>query len=108
MMRGSVSAEVSDFSASYYNPSQLARAEGTDLSVGYVSVGHSLSMNGQDMLPMVAGMLQNPKVTGRLTSSGKVVEGSTQMHGMGMMGQQMGDQMTNVLAKLPKHPVRKK
>jgi len=47
-MGGAVSADVTDFSACYYNPSGLALARGTDLSIGYVRVEHSLQMNGHD------------------------------------------------------------
>lgn len=47
-MGGAVSASARDFSANYYNPSGLALARGTDLSVGYVRVDHHLSMNGVD------------------------------------------------------------
>ncbi len=45
---GAMSASVRDFSACYYNPSGLALARGTDLSVGYASVAHRLEMNGED------------------------------------------------------------
>lgn len=47
-MGGAVSASVTDFSANYYNPSGLALARGTDLSVGYMAVEQHLSMNGAD------------------------------------------------------------
>lgn len=47
-MGGAVSADVTDFSACYYNPSGLALAEGMDFSIGYVRVNHSLEMNGND------------------------------------------------------------
>jgi long-chain fatty acid transport protein len=47
-MGGAVSASVRDFSASYYNPSGLALARGTDLSVGYVYVSQKLEINGHD------------------------------------------------------------
>lgn len=47
-MGGAVSADVTDFSACYYNPSGLALARGTDISIGYVRVNHSLQMNGSD------------------------------------------------------------
>ncbi len=49
-MAGAVSADVTDFSANYYNPSGLALARGTDLSIGYEYVSHHLEMNGQDSL----------------------------------------------------------
>jgi long-chain fatty acid transport protein len=47
-MGGAVSASVRDFSANYYNPSGLALARGTDLSVGYVYVSQRLEINGHD------------------------------------------------------------
>lgn len=43
-----VSADVRDFSASYYNPSGLALARGLDLTAGYYYASHSLEMNGHD------------------------------------------------------------
>lgn len=45
---GAVSADVRDFSANYYNPSGLAFAQGTDLSIGYMYVAHHLTLNGHD------------------------------------------------------------
>jgi len=45
---GAVSADVHDFSAGYYNPSGLALAGGTDLSLGYMYVSHQLRLNGHD------------------------------------------------------------
>ncbi len=45
---GAVSADVHDFSANYYNPSGLALASGTDLSLGYMYVSHQLKLNGHD------------------------------------------------------------
>ncbi len=45
---GAVSADVRDFSANYYNPSGLALAPGTDLSLGYMYVSHHLELNGHD------------------------------------------------------------
>lgn len=47
-MGGAVSAGVRDFSASYYNPSGLVLSRGTDLSVGYGVVNHSLELDGHD------------------------------------------------------------
>lgn len=47
-MGGAVSASARDFSANYYNPSGLALARGTDLSVGYVYVSQRLRINGHD------------------------------------------------------------
>jgi long-chain fatty acid transport protein len=45
---GAMGASARDFSACYYNPSGLALARGTDLSVGYSHVTHHLKMNGHD------------------------------------------------------------
>ncbi|MEZ4220081.1 MAG: outer membrane protein transport protein [Polyangiaceae bacterium] len=45
---GAMSASARDFSACYYNPSGLALARGTDLTVGYAHVSHDLEMNGHD------------------------------------------------------------
>lgn len=47
-MGSAVSADARDFSANYYNPSGLALARGTDISVGYVYVAQKLEMNGHD------------------------------------------------------------
>src|SRR5688572_1618707 len=47
-MGGAVSADVTDFSACYYNPSGLALARGMDFSIGYMRAHHSLEMNGVD------------------------------------------------------------
>jgi long-subunit fatty acid transport protein len=45
-MAGAVTADVSDFSANYYNPGGLVRATGTDISVGYMSASHEFELNG--------------------------------------------------------------
>jgi long-chain fatty acid transport protein len=47
-MGGAVSADVTDFSACYYNPSGLALARGMDFSIGYMRAHHSMEMNGED------------------------------------------------------------
>jgi long-chain fatty acid transport protein len=66
-MGGAVSADVSDFSASYYNPAGLARAHGLEVSVGYFRVDHSLSLNGKDSgVDPVAGMSGGAVVPGKL------------------------------------------
>jgi long-subunit fatty acid transport protein len=45
-MGGAAAADVSDFSASYYNPAGLAKARGFEMSIGYFRADHFLSMNG--------------------------------------------------------------
>jgi long-chain fatty acid transport protein len=45
-MGGAVAADARDFSANYYNPSGLALARHTDLSLGYMTVIQKLEMNG--------------------------------------------------------------
>jgi long-subunit fatty acid transport protein len=47
-MGGAVAADVSDFSANYYNPAGLARATGLELSLGYMRADHFLYTNGKD------------------------------------------------------------
>jgi long-chain fatty acid transport protein len=47
-MGGALAADVSDFSASYYNPAGLARATGLELSLGYMRADHFLYTNGVD------------------------------------------------------------
>lgn len=47
-MGGAVSADVSDFSATYYNPAGLALARGLEVTVGYFRADHFLYMNGKN------------------------------------------------------------
>ena len=47
-MGGAVAADVTDFSANYYNPAGLVGARGPSLSIGYVYAWNHLAMNGQD------------------------------------------------------------
>jgi long-chain fatty acid transport protein len=64
---GAVSADVSDFSACYYNPAGLARARGLELAVGYFDVEHALSMNGRGSgVDPVRGVVGGAVAPGRL------------------------------------------
>ena len=66
-MGSAVAADARDFSASYYNPAGLALAHGFEMSIGYMSVQHSLSMNGQDnQVDPVRGLVAGAVVPGRL------------------------------------------
>src|SRR4029077_5703252 len=66
-MGGAVAADVRDFTANYYNPAGLALAHGFELSIGYVDVVHSLSMNGQDNnVDPVKGLVAGAVVPGRV------------------------------------------
>jgi len=66
-MGGAVSADVRDFSASYYNPAGLALAHGLEVSVGYFRADHALSMNGKDGgVDPVAGMAGGAVVPGKI------------------------------------------
>lgn len=47
-MGGAVAADVSDFSASYYNPAGLVGEDGIRLGFGYFGADQSLSINGED------------------------------------------------------------
>jgi long-chain fatty acid transport protein len=66
-MGGAVSADVSDFSACYYNPAGLARAHGLEISVGYFRADHALSMNGKNSgVDPVKGMSGGAVVPGKV------------------------------------------
>jgi long-chain fatty acid transport protein len=66
-MAGAASADVSDFSACYYNPAGLARARGLEVSVGYFRADHALAMNGKDSgVDPVSGMSGGAVVPGKL------------------------------------------
>ena len=47
-MGNAASADTHGFAANYYNPANLARSRGLELSVGYFRADHTLEMNGQD------------------------------------------------------------
>jgi long-chain fatty acid transport protein len=64
---GAVSADVSDFSACYYNPAGLVRARGLELGVGYFDVEHALSMNGHSSgVDPVRGVVGGAVAPGRI------------------------------------------
>jgi hypothetical protein len=66
-MGGAVAADVSDFSAGYYNPAGLARAHGFELSAGYFRSDHSLYMNGQNNgVDPVKGLVGGAVVPGKI------------------------------------------
>ncbi len=66
-MGGAVSADVSDFSACYYNPAGLALAHGLEVSVGYFYATQSLYMNGKDSgVDPVHGMSGGAVVPGKI------------------------------------------
>jgi hypothetical protein len=66
-MGGAVSADVSDFSACYYNPAGLARAHGLEVSVGYFRADQSLYMNGHNSgVDPVKGMVGGAVVPGKI------------------------------------------
>ena len=66
-MGGAVAADVSDFSAGYYNPAGLALAHGFELSAGYFRADHSLYMNGQNNgVDPVKGLVGGAVVPGKL------------------------------------------
>jgi len=47
-MGNAASADAHGFSANYYNPANLVRSKGLELSISYFRADHSLSMNGRD------------------------------------------------------------
>ena len=47
-MGNAAAADARGVSANYYNPANLARSRGLELSIGYFRADHSLAMNGQD------------------------------------------------------------
>ena len=47
-MGNAAAADAHGVSANYYNPANLARSRGLELSVGYFRADHTLEMNGQD------------------------------------------------------------
>lgn len=66
-MGSAVSADVSDFSACYYNPAGLAKAHGFELSIGYFRADHFLYMNGQNNgVDPVKGMVGGAVVPGKV------------------------------------------
>ncbi len=66
-MGGAVAADVSDFSANYYNPAGLARANGLELTLGYMRADHFLYTNDQDnMVDPVKGLVGGVVAPGKL------------------------------------------
>ena len=66
-MGGAVSADVSDFSANYYNPAGLARAKGLELSFGYFRADHFLKTNGREnAVDPVRGLVAGVVAPGKL------------------------------------------
>jgi len=68
-MGGAVSANVSDFSANYYNPAGLAGAKSLQFDIGYMRTFHYLKMNGRDnavdpMRALVFGLVAPGEVAG--------------------------------------------
>jgi long-chain fatty acid transport protein len=47
-MGNAASADTHGFAANYYNPANLARSRGLEISVGYFRADHTLEMNGRD------------------------------------------------------------
>ncbi|HEX3344658.1 MAG TPA: outer membrane protein transport protein [Polyangiaceae bacterium] len=66
-MGGAVAADVSDFSASYYNPAGLAKARGFEMSIGYFRADHFLQMNGSSSgVDPVKGVVGGAVVPGKV------------------------------------------
>jgi len=66
-MGSAVSADVTDFSACYYNPAGLALAHGMEVSVGYFRADHYLYMNGKNSgVDPVKGTVGGAVVPGKL------------------------------------------
>lgn len=47
-MAGAMSADVKGWSASYYNPANLARSRALEIGIGYFRASHYLEINGND------------------------------------------------------------
>ncbi len=67
---------------------------------------NKLSVNGMDMLAMVAGMLNNPKLFARMDARGEVVPGTLKAEGMGQLAAQMEGQIASLFSYLPPNPVK--
>ncbi len=66
-MGGAQAADVADFSANYYNPAGLARAQGVELSLGYMRADQFLYVNGSNSgVDPVKGLVGGVVVPGRL------------------------------------------
>ncbi|MGQ0613870.1 MAG: hypothetical protein ACT4PV_09055 [Planctomycetaceae bacterium] len=67
---------------------------------------NKLSANGMDMLAMVAGMLNNPKLFARMDARGEVIPGTLKAEGMGQLADQMEGQIASLFGYLPPDPVK--
>ncbi len=66
-MGGAVAADVSDFSACYYDPAGLALARRLEIGVGYFDAEHALFLNGRSSgVEAVRGLVGGAVVPGRL------------------------------------------
>jgi long-chain fatty acid transport protein len=66
-MGGAQAADVSDFSANYYNPAGLARAPKLELSLGYMGADQSLYVNGVNSgIDPVKGLVGGVVAPGRV------------------------------------------